>query len=287
MMTSNPAPRGRASWSGLLRLSLVAVPVKAYPAVASGETIQLNQLHRACGQRIRYEKHCPRHGKLEADEIEKGFQYAPDQYVVIEPEELDAIRPVQDKALTLQQFVDPAEVDTVRFSGRTLHLLPDGIGAHRPYRVLAEALAQRGLWGLGRVAMSGHRYGVVVRCDSQVLSAHFLHEPGQVRLSASYAPQLRAETLSPEELQLATTLIDAARGPVDFAAYRDDTAAQLERLVEAKIAGEEVSAGDTQEPPQVIELLAALQQSVAAQGGQSDSRRKTSSRKRASRRRSA
>ena len=292
MVTSNPAPRGRASWSGLLRLSLVAVPVKAYPAVATGETLQLNQLHCGCQQRIRYEKHCPTHGKLENDQIVKGFQYAPDQYVVIEPEELEAIRPLKDKALTLEQFVDPAEVDAVRFSGRTLHLLPDGIGAHRPYRVLAEALAQRGLWALGRVVMSGHRYGLVIRSASDVLSAHFLHEPAQVRLAAGYAAQLRAETVSPEELQLASTLIDGARGSVDWDAYHDDAAAQLERLVEAKVAGHEVTAAETEEPPQVIELLSALKQSVAAAqhgkgGSATRAKAASSSSKRASRRRSA
>jgi len=288
MVTSNPVPRGRASWSGLLRLSLVAVPVKAYPAVATGEALQLNQLHCQCKERIRYEKHCPLHGKVEADEIVKGFQYAPDQYVVIEPEELENIRPLQDKALTLEQFVDPAEVDAVRFSGRTLYLLPDGIGAHRPYRVLAEALQQRGLWALGRVVMSGHRYGVVIRSISDLLSVHFLHEPAQVRLAATYAAQLRAETVSPEELKLATTLIDGASGPVDFDAYRDDAAAQLERLVEAKVAGREVAVADTQEPPQVIELLSALKQSVAAaQSKKGKSTRKASSRNRSARRRSA
>jgi DNA end-binding protein Ku len=286
MVTSNPAPRGRASWSGLLRLSLVAVPVKAYPAVASSEAIGLNQLHRQCKERIRYEKHCPTHGKLEADEIVKGYQFAPDRYVVIEPEELDNIRPAKDKALTLEQFVEPAEVDAVRFSGRTLHLLPDGIGAHRPYRVLAAALQQRGLWALGRVVMSGHRYGVVVRSADEVLSAHFLHEPALVRLPANYAPQLRPESVRPEELQLATSLIDGARGPVDFHVYRDDAAVQLERLVEAKVAGQDVDPADMEEPPQVTELLAALQQSVAAQSNQGNSRRKSSSRKSSSRKRS-
>src|ERR1700686_2890085 len=81
-----PPARGRPSWSGLLRLSLVAVPVKAYPALSSAAAIHFNQLHADCGQRIHYQKHCPVHGAVEAADIVRGYQYAPDQYVVVEPE---------------------------------------------------------------------------------------------------------------------------------------------------------------------------------------------------------
>lgn len=257
-------PPGRASWSGLLRLSLVTVPVQAYPAVSTSEAVQLNQLHRDCGQRVRYEKHCPLHGKLEADQIVKGYEYAPDQYVLVEPEELEHIRPAQDRALTLQQFVAPQELDPVRYSGRTLYLLPQGPAAHRPYRVLAEAMFQKGRWGLGRITMSGHRYPVALRpaCD-HLLALHVLHDPPQLRAAVSFAAQLRSEAASPQERQLAALLIDSAGGPVDWLGYRDDTAQQLERLVETKVQGREVTV-TCDEPRQVLPLLDALKQSVAA-----------------------
>jgi DNA end-binding protein Ku len=77
------APLGRASWSGFLRFSLVVVPVKAYPAVSTSENVTFNQLHADCGQRIHYHKVCPLHGKVEAEAIVRGYQYAPDQYVQI------------------------------------------------------------------------------------------------------------------------------------------------------------------------------------------------------------
>ena len=160
---SGPAPRGRASWSGLLRLSLVAVPVQAYPAVSSTEAVQLNQLHSGCGQRIRYEKRCPIHGPVDAALIARGYEYAPDQYVIVEPEELERIRPSQEKALTLVQFVEPEQLDLALLSGRTLYLMPQGLAAHRPYQVLQQALQQRGRWGLARVTLSGHRCADVVR----------------------------------------------------------------------------------------------------------------------------
>jgi DNA end-binding protein Ku len=262
------APRGRASWSGLLRLSLVAVPVQAYPAVSSTDEVHLNQLHAGCGQRIRYEKRCPVHGPVDASSITRGYEYAPDQYVIVEPEELEQIRPAQDKALTLLQFVEPESVDLALLSGRTLHLMPQGIAAHRPYRVLEQALADSGRWGLGRVSMSGHRYAVVVRCTSSVLAAHVLHEPAQLRAAAAWQSQLREEPVSEQELQLASMLIDDAGGPVDWSHYRDDTAEQLEKLVADKVAGRKPAAPQD-EPVQVIQLLEALQKSGAAASGNS------------------
>src|SRR5712692_2732753 len=94
------APRGRPSWSGILRISLVAVPVRAYPAVSSSSsTPHAHLLHADCGQRITYGKTCPRHGSVPAEAIVKGYEYAPDQYVVVEAQELEQLRPARDKAL--------------------------------------------------------------------------------------------------------------------------------------------------------------------------------------------
>ena len=148
------APRGRASWSGLLRFSLVAVPIKAYPAHTASDAISFNQLHAGCGERIRYQKHCPVHGQVDGEEIAKGYQYAPDQYVIVESSELEQLRPAKEKALSLEQFVDPQQIDPVVFSGRTLYLVPDGLPAQRPYLVLAQAM-QHAAKGAGK----GHHVG--------------------------------------------------------------------------------------------------------------------------------
>jgi hypothetical protein len=113
-------PRGRPSWSGLLRLSLVTVPVKAYLAHRGAGATHFNQLHANCGQRIQHQKRCPVHGAVEAAEITHGFQYAPDQYVRVEPDEMERIRPPKDKALVLEQFIPMHGVDPVLFAGRSL-----------------------------------------------------------------------------------------------------------------------------------------------------------------------
>src|SRR6516165_1910319 len=131
------ASRGRASWSGLLRISLVALPVKAYPAVSStSSSPYFHLLHAGCGQRIGYQKHCPCHGAVEAEAIVRGYEYAPGQHVVVEPEELDKLRPARDRALVVEQVVAVEEVDPTFFAGRSLYLLPNGAAAQHPYVVL-------------------------------------------------------------------------------------------------------------------------------------------------------
>lgn len=260
-----PGPRGRASWSGLLRLSLVAVPVKAYPAVSTSDAVHFNQLHADCGQRISYQKCCAQHGPVEAEAIVRGYQYAPGQYVVIEPAELEPLRPAKEKALVLEQFVDASQVDPVLFSGRTLYLLPDGLAAQRPYLMLVEAMQERGRWGLGGVTMSGNRQLVLVRPAGRLLAMDVLHYPAQLRSRTVLEAELSERGGSEEELRLAGMLIDAASRTVDWQQYRDDTADKIRSLVEAKIEGRPLPA-PAEEPFQVLQLLEALKQSVAAAG---------------------
>ena len=272
--------RGRASWTGILQVSLVAVPVKAYPATSTTDTIRFNQLHAGCGQRIRYEKHCPTHGKVEAAAIVKGYPYAPDQYVVVEDSELERLRPPKEKALLLEQFVEAGQVEPVMLSGRTLYLFPDGLPAQRSYLLLAEAMQRRACWAVGRITMTGRRYGVLVRPLGRMLAMHVLHDPALVRPAAALAADLRDGASSPEELNLACTLIDSASGPLDWSRLRDDTPEKLAQLIEAKLEGREVAAFQ-EEPVQVLQLLDALKQSVAQAAGKKASPGvKTRSRKR-------
>src|SRR5262245_54795651 len=125
--TAAATPQGRASWSGLLRLSLVSVPVKAYPANTAANESHCHQLHADCGQRIRYLKQCPVHGPVEAGAIVSGFPYAPDQYVVIDDDQLDQLRAPADRAVCLEHFISAGDFDSALFAGRTLYLWPDGI----------------------------------------------------------------------------------------------------------------------------------------------------------------
>ena len=109
----------RPTWKGHLRLSLVTIPLEAYPANSPGPAVPLNQLHEECGSRIRYKKTCPIHGEVETDEIVSGYQYARGQYVIIEPDELDQLRSERDKSINVDRFVPAGSIDPAYHSGRT------------------------------------------------------------------------------------------------------------------------------------------------------------------------
>jgi DNA end-binding protein Ku len=257
------AARGRPSWSGLLRLSLVAVPVQAYPAALSTEETHLYQLHAGCGLRVRHEKHCPAHGKIDAGAVARGYAYAPSRYVVLDEAELAQLRPARDQALVLEHFLDPAQLDPALFSGRTLYLLPDGPAAQHPYRVLAQAMRRHARWGVGRVVLGGHRHVALVRPAGRVLACHVLHHPGQLRPAAACEAGLRDGPVGEDEARLAGLLVEAASTQaLPWSAYRDDTADRLAALAEAKLQGRPLPA-DTPEEPPVLHLLDALRQSVA------------------------
>jgi DNA end-binding protein Ku len=256
-------PYGRPSWSGLLQFSLVGIPLKAYPAVRTRDVPTAHLLHADCGQRLRYAKHCPVHGPVDAAAIVRGYEYGPGQHVVAQPDELDRLRPARDKALRLERFLAPAQLDPLLFAGRSLYLVPDGKAAEPGYGVLRSALAHHQRWALGRMVLGGHRQVVLVRPASTNLVLHVLHYPEQVRVCPQTVWPLEKEPV--EELRLAGMLIEAAAGKVDWMAYPDQAAEELKGLIEAKLAGQ--AAAEAMAPPRILSLLEALQRSVGARNG--------------------
>ena len=257
------APYGRPSWSGLLQFSLVGIPLKAYPAVRTRDVPSAHLLHADCGSRLNYAKHCPVHGPVDSAAIVRGYEYGPGRHVIAQPDELDQLRPVQDKALRLERFLAPTQLDPLLFAGRSLYLVPDGPAAEPGYGVLRTALAQRQRWALGRMVLGGHRQVVLVRPAGTALVLQVLHYPEQVRVCPQTIGPLAHEPT--EELRLAGMLIDAADGKVDWTAYPDQAAQELKALIEAKLAGQ--AAETTVTPRAILPLLEALQQSVGAQSG--------------------
>jgi DNA end-binding protein Ku len=255
-------PSNRPTWSGLLQLSLVGVPVKAYPAVRTSEASHFHLLHADCGQRIRYAKHCPVHGTVDAAAIVRGFAYAPDRHVVLDPAELDALRPARDRGLRLERFLAPAQLDPTLFSGRSLYLLPDGPAAERGYDILRDTMHQRCRWAIGRVVLSGHRNVVLLRPATNTLVLHVLHYPETVRTAPARPATTHNATATSEEHRLAGLLIDTASGSVAWKEYHDESAAELRALVETKLQGQEAHADEP--ATAILPLLDALKKSVGA-----------------------
>ena len=178
---NSSAPRGRASWSGMLRLSLVAVPVKAYPATSSSDAIHFNQLHADCGERIAYEKRCPCMARWRLRRSSKVTNMPPANTWSSRPRNWSRCAR-REKALSLERFVDAQEIDPIVFSGRCLYLLPESSPAHRPYLLLAQAMRARNRWAIGRVVMSGHRHTVIVRPLGKLLVMDVLYDLGLLPL---------------------------------------------------------------------------------------------------------
>ena len=255
-------PSSRASWSGLLRLSLVGIPVKAYPANVTSNESHFHQLHAGCGQRIRHIKQCPSHGPLGAGAIVKGYEYAPDQHLILDEEQLDQLRPAKERALTVEHFLDPHQLDHALLSGRHLYLVPDGTAARMPYAVLVDAMRERRKWAVGRVTLGGKRTPALLRSAGPQLILHVLLYPQQCRSSPAVSTDGMAMTPQCAERDLAGQLIDAHTTPINWSDYRDDSAEHLTALVQSTLAGH-APAEQIVEEATVLRLFDALQQSVA------------------------
>jgi DNA end-binding protein Ku len=254
----------RSSWKGFLKLSLVSVPVKAFTANETSEEIHLNQLHAECNNRVRYKKVCPEHGELRSEEIVSGYEYAKDQYVVIDPDELQKLRLESDKAVGIEGFIKPEEIDPLYFSGRTYYLMPDGPAGSRPYALLHKGMLDAGVVALAKVVMSGRTQLVLVRPVGRLLSMSVLIYAKRVRDSVSLEDELQPLELNPEEDKLTQILISASRIE-DFGLdrYTDKYTDELNRLIKMKIDGEEVVAVPDAEEPKILILMDALKKSVA------------------------
>ena len=155
------ASPGRAYWKGVLRLSLVSIAVEIYNAVDTSTEIRFNQIHKPSGKRINYTKTVKGIGPIETSDIVKGFEVDKDQYVFLEPEELDAIKLESKKTLDLTQFVDVKDIDP-RYFERPYYLVPQDDQAAEGYMVIREALTKMNKLGVGQVTMSGREYLVSV-----------------------------------------------------------------------------------------------------------------------------
>jgi DNA end-binding protein Ku len=257
----------RTSWKGFLKLSLVSVPVKAYTANNTEEEIRLNQLHGQCHGRVRYKKVCPEHGELKAEDIVSGYEYAKDQYVVIDEEELSRVRARSDKSVNIDGFVPGTSVDPLYYAGRTYYLLPDGVAGNRPYALLVRGMVEAGVVGIAQVVIAGREQLVLLRPDEGMLVMSVLAYPKRVRQPSTYKDELPDEKPTKAELALASTLIEASTlKDFDFQGYKDAYVENLTKLIRLKIEGQEIVRAPDVEEPKILNLMEALKKSVAEVG---------------------
>lgn len=271
-------PKHRASWRGQLRFGLVSFPVQAFNVhlPEQGE-FHFHQLHAECHRRIHYEKVCPVHGEVENDQIVSGYEYRKGQYVEIDPDELDALRTDSERALNIDAFIGPDELDPIYHDGRRYYLAPDGSSAAEPYTVLAEAMQRQERDAIGQVVFSGREQLARLRVVGGVLVMTLLDYSPEVRKAEAMAAELPAVKPSTRSVQLAETLVKSwTTKRFDLDEYEDRYRAKVKELIDAKIEGREIVAPEPEEQPEVLNLMDALKKSLA----KSDTKPSRSKRKR-------
>ena len=250
----------RASWTGYLRLSLVTIPVRLYNAVSSTSKVSLNQLHKDCNVRLRQQMVCPEHGKVEKEDIVKGYEFEKGRYVIVDDEDIEKVRVDSTRVINLEQFTDDTAIDPI-YLERPYYLAPDGPVAKEAFAVIREGM--KGKAGIGKVALYGREYLVKVQPREQGLIMYTLRHANEIR-SMDAIDELgdMPAKIKPDEVRLAQQVIGTFEGDVDFQSYRDEYQIGLREIIDAKIEGREVVSPEVEAPPKVVNLMEALRQSL-------------------------
>jgi DNA end-binding protein Ku len=257
----------RSIWRGAISFGLVNVPVKLYSAV-SKKTVRFNQLHERDNSRIQLKRFCAEEDQeVPYEEIVKGYEISPGQYVVITTEELENLDPKKTRTIDIEDFVDLDEIDPL-FYEHPYYLAPD-TGAGKPYKLLLEALRETNKVAIARVVISSKEYLTAIRPAGDVLTmetmlfADELIDPGDI-------DELPDEDVraTEREVDMARQLIESLATEFEPAKYRDEYRERVLELIERKAEGQEVAIpAEPEAPTAVPDLMAALEASLAAAKG--------------------
>lgn len=256
--------KARAYWKGYLRLSLVSIAVEIYNAVESKSEISFRQIHKPSGRRISYEKVVPGVGKIETSDIVKGYEVDADTYVVMEPEEIEALKLDSKKTIDLVQFVDAKDID-YRYFERPYFVTPADALAGEGYVVIREALRKSGKVGLAQVTISGREWLVAIAPLEDGLVMEMLRYAEELRAPADFFDEVPTAKPDKEMVDLAMQLIDKKSAPFTPETYEDHYQSALKALVESKIKGAKIISPPEEPRPKganVVDLMEALKRSV-------------------------
>jgi DNA end-binding protein Ku len=253
----------RSTWKGFLKVSLVSIPIKVYPASESAAALSFNQLHGECRTRIQQKRWCPTCNREVANtELVKGYEFEKGRYVVLDEEDFAKVTTESTRVINLVQFTGSESVDPMYYD-RAYYLAPDGPMAAEAYAVMREGM--RGKAGVGKVALYGREYLVAVVPRDKGLVMYTLHHAAEIR-GLDAIDELRdvPASVKPEEVKLAQQVIGAFEGDLDLSSFRDEYKEGLREIINAKIAGEEVVAHEVEQPTNVVNLMEALRKSLDA-----------------------
>jgi DNA end-binding protein Ku len=279
------APSGRAYWKGFLRLSLVSIGVEVFNAEDRRSEIHFNQIHKPTGKRINYTKTVQGVGPVQASDIVKGYEIDKDDYVVLEPEELEALRLESKRTVDLTQFASADDIDP-RYFEQPYYLVPADEYAMEGYLVIREALRKTKKVGIGQITLAGREHLVAVAPLEQGLMMERLRYANEIKSSKSFFGDLAKPKLDEEMVALAVELIGRKAGRFEPERYHDTYAIELKKLIEKKAKGERIITVAEPEaaPSNVVNLMDALRKSLKKPANDSAPvpARKTKSKRRAS-----
>jgi DNA end-binding protein Ku len=265
----------RAYWQGQIRLALVSIPVEIYPATKSGASISFRQIHEPTGKPINYEKVVQGVGPVDRDEIVKGYEISKGNFVLLDEDEIEAAKIESKRTLELVQFVDANEIDIFYFE-KPYYVVPQDDLAEEAYVVLREALKAKKKVALGQLSVRGREQLVSLKPCGKGIVMETLRYEDEVRRAQGYFKDLPASKPAKPMLDLAGSLIDQKSGPFDASEFHDRYVEALKRIIDkkAKSKGKKVLE-DVEEPAargsNVIDLMAALKQSVGGKAAANDS----------------
>jgi len=268
----------RPVWSGNIRLALVSVPVKIYPATKAGARISFHQVHKPTGKRVNYQKTVAGVGPVENEDIVKGYEIDKGRYVLFEPEEIDEVKLESRRTLDLVQFVQQGEVDPIWFD-TPYYVVPDGELAEEAYAVLRDGLGTMKRIGLGQFVMRGREYVAALKPFGKGILLETLRFADEVREARPFFDGIAEQDSDPDLLSMAEELIKRKSEKFDPDRFHDSYTETLRELIEKKAkTGKPLEIEETTEQPtgrgaQVIDLVEALKRSVrgnsSSEGGAS------------------
>ncbi len=253
----------RPTWKGFLKVSLVNIPVKVYPATESAATLSFNQLHAECQTRIQQKRWCPNcEREVSNAELVKGYEFEKGRWVVMAEEDLQKVKVESTRVINLVQFADDSAIDPI-YVDKAYYLAPDGPVAAESFAVMRDGMV--GKAGIGKVALHGREYLVAVKPQKKGLVMYTLHHAAEIR-AIDLVEELSSvpAKVKPEELKLAKQVVQMFEGELNLKDYKDEYTEGLRAIIDAKIAGEEFVAPEVPEPTNVVDLMEALRKSLSA-----------------------
>jgi len=252
--------RMRSVWRGAISFGLVTIAVRLYTAVEEHD-FRFNQVHREDGGRIKYKRVCSVCGnEVEFSDITKGYELDDGRMVIMENEDFDKLPVKTDKSIDVLEFVPAEEIDPIYFQ-KTYYLEPDKAAA-RPYVLLRDALVKTGQLAVVKITIRQKETLATIRARDDVLVMHTMLWPDEIR-KAEFDFLDQDVEVRPQELKMATSLVESMAGDFDPDTFTDDYRDALEKVIAAKAEGAELpEQPEAEEKGDVIDLMTALERSV-------------------------